>query len=318
MPPRVVVTRPFSDDALAPLRAAAAVDLYPEDRTIPADELAARLRDAEGLLCVPGDPVGEAAIEAGRRLRAIATVSVGFDHVDVAAARARGIALAHTPEVLTDSTAELAFALILAAARRLVEGDTLVRAGRWTGFGPGLFLGTELAGATLAIVGPGRIGGAVARRALAFGMRVLTVGTRRRADLEAAGCEAASLEQALAAADFVSLHVPLTPATRHMIGARELARMKPEAVLVNTSRGAVVDEAALVRALAAGRPGGAALDVFEHEPDVPAALRALPNVVLLPHLGSATRAARGRMLAAAVADLVTMLRGERPRFSIPG
>lgn len=316
MPPRVLVTRPISEEMLAPLRAAAEVDVFAEDRRIPADALAAGLARAEGLLCFPGDPVDARAILGAPLLRAIATVSVGYDHVDVRAARARGVGLAHTPGVLTDATAEIAFALMLAAARRLLEGDALVRSGRWAGFQPTLLLGKELAGSTLAVVGAGRIGGAVALRGLAFGMRVLYVARSRRKELEARGCAPALLERALAEADVVSLHVPLTPATRHMIGAAELATMKRDAILVNTSRGAVVDEAALVQALAAGRPGAAGLDVFEREPEVPEALRSLPNAVLLPHLGSATHATRARMMASAVADLVAMLRGERPQFPV--
>jgi glyoxylate reductase len=318
MRPAVLVTRALPEEWLAPLRAAAQPAVVEADRTISAAALRERIAPFEGLLCFPGDPVDRSVIEAAPRLRAIATVSVGYDHVDVAAARERGIGVAHTPGVLTEATAELTFALLRAAARRVVEGDALVRSGAWTGWGPAQLLGKELAGATLAVIGPGRIGGAVARRARAFDMRVLYVGRRAHPDLDALGCAPAPLERALEEADFVSLHVPLEPATRHLIGAAELARMKPDAVLVNTARGPVVDEAALARALAERRIGGAGLDVYEREPEVPAALRALPNVVLLPHIGSATRATRARMAAAAIAGLLALLRGERAEHEVAG
>lgn len=315
--PRVYVTRPIPDAWLAPLRAACEVEACPEDRPIGRDALAAAIAGAQGLLCFPGDPVDAAVIAASPRLRAIATVSVGFDHIDLAAARARGIVVTHTPGVLTAATAELAFALLLAAARHVVRGDALARSGGWRGWSPTLLLGKELAGATLAVIGPGRIGGAVARRARAFEMEVVYVGRGPHPELDAIGCRGApSLEDALAAADFVSIHVPLSPETRHLIGRAAIARMKQGAILVNTARGPIVDEAALASALEDGRLAAAGLDVFEREPEIPERLRALENVVLLPHLGSATEATRARMAAVATTDLVAALTGGEPRFPV--
>ncbi|MBI3770829.1 MAG: D-glycerate dehydrogenase [Deltaproteobacteria bacterium] len=273
--------------------------------------LARRLRDVDGLLCLLTDRIDADILARAPRLRAIANRAVGYDNVDLHAAAARGIVVTNTPDVLTETSADLAFALILAAARRVCEGDRLVRAGRWRGWSPDLLLGQDVHGATLGIVGLGRIGAAVARRAQGFGMRVL-YHQRRPVPHLPAGATKVALGRLLAAADIVTLHVPLTAATRHLIGARELARMRRGAILVNTSRGAIVDEAALARALASGRLAAAGLDVFAREPHVPRALRARANVVLTPHVASATTATRTRMAVVAARNLAAVLAGRRP------
>jgi glyoxylate reductase len=234
-------------------------------------------------------------------LRALATVSVGLDHIDLAAAERYGIPISYTPDVLTEATADLTFALLLASARRLNEAERYLRDGRWTEWSFDLLLGTEVHGKTLGIVGPGRIGRAVARRADGFGMRVLYAGRER-----------SELERVLRESDFVAVTVPLSGATRHLIGAEELAMMKPGAILVNTSRGPVVDEAALAASLHSGHLGGAGLDVFENEPTVNPELLKCDNAVLVPHIGSATRETRDGMARLACRGLAQILRGERP------
>ncbi len=250
---------------------------------------------------------------AGPGLRVVANVAVGHDNVDVEACRRRGVVVTTTPGVLDQATADLAFALVLATARRVVEADAFIRAGNSWSWSPDLYVGLDVTGATLGIVGLGRIGRAVARRAAAFDMRVLATPSRSGADAAAElGVETLPLDSLLRESDIVSLHCPLTPETRHLIGAPQLALMKPEAILVNTARGPIVDEAALVAALVEGRIGGAGLDVFEHEPDIHPDLVGRPDVVLLPHIGSAGRRTRLRMLELALDNARAVLAGEPP------
>ena len=310
MPPRVLATFPLPVAARAAL-GKVVLTTYRGPQPMPRTALVAALRRVDGVLALLTDRLDATLLAGAPRLRAIANCAVGYDNVDLRAAATRGIVVTNTPDVLTEASADLAFALLLAAARRVAEGDRLIRAGRWRGWKPDLLLGTEVHGATLGIVGLGRIGMAVARRARAFGMRV-RYHQRRAALHPPAGATRASLTRLLATADFVSLHVPLTAATRHLIGRRELARMKAGAILINTSRGAVVDEPALVRALASGHLAGAGLDVFAREPHVPRALRTLPNVVLTPHIASATSATRTRMATLAARNLAAALAGRRP------
>lgn len=275
------------------------------------EELAARIATADGLLCLLTDRIDAAFLACAPRLRAISSVSVGVDHIDLAAATARGIPVGHTPGVLTETTADLAFALLLSTARRVVEADRYVRDGRWGAWAPDLLLGRDVHGATLGLVGLGAIGRAMARRARGFGMRVLAWSRTRRplGDLDGAVAWT-ELPALLAASDFVSVHVALTPETRGLLDARALAAMKPGAILVNTARGGIVDETALVAALREGRLGGAGLDVFEREPIAPGdPLLALPNVVVAPHIGSASVATRARMAALAVENLLAALDG---------
>jgi glyoxylate reductase len=310
MPPRVLATFPLPPTARAAL-GKVTLTPYRGPQPMPRTALAAALRRADGVLALLTDRLDATLLADAPRLRAIANCAVGYDNVDLPAAAARGIVVTNTPDVLTEACADLAFALLLAAARRVAEGDRMIRAGRWRGWSPDLLLGTEVHGATLGIIGLGRIGAAVARRARGFGMRVL-YHQRRAAARPPAGVRRASLARLLATADFVSLHVPLTSATGRLLGARELARMKKGAILVNTSRGAVVDEKALVRALVSGHLGGAGLDVFAREPHVARALRTLPNVVLTPHIASATSATRTRMATLAARNLAAALAGRRP------
>ena len=277
-------------------------------------DLAAALAGYAGLVCLLTDRVNAAVLTANPDLAVVANVAVGYDNIDLAAARRLGIVITNAPGVLTDATADLAMALILGTARRLPEADAFVRDGRWTSFHllPDL-IGVDVYGATLGIVGMGRIGQAVARRAAhGFGMRVLYHSRTRLPD-DSVPAHPVPLEQLLAEADFVSLHAPSTPQTWHLIGAAELAQMKASAILVNTSRGPLVDEEALVDALARGQIAGAGLDVFEAEPTVHSGLLALRDrVVLLPHLGSATRRTRRDMAATALANAAAVLRGEPP------
>jgi glyoxylate reductase len=254
----------------------------------------------DAAVCYLVDRIDEAFL-ATPGLRAVATVSVGVDHVDLAAAARHRVAIVHTPDVLTEATADLAFALVLAAARRLGEAERYLRAGRWTRWSFDLLLGTDVSGKTIGVVGRGRIGRAVARRAEGFGMPVLFAGRER-----------AELERVLREADVVCLTVPLTAETHHLIGAAELALMKPTAILVNTSRGPIVDEAALAAALLAGGIAGAGLDVFEDEPRVHPDLLRCENAVLVPHIGSATRETRLGMALLACRGLAQALAGERP------
>ena len=299
---RAFVTRALPGGALDRLGAAHEVEVWPERLPPPPEELAARAAASDGLLTLLTDAVTAELIEAAPRLRAISNYAVGVDNIDLAAATAGGIPVGHTPDVLTDTTADLAVALMLGIARRLVEGDALVRRGESPTWGPDLMLGRDLHDATVGIVGMGRIGRAVARRLEGFGAELLHTGRSG----------GVPLDRLLERADFVTLHCPLTPATRGLIGARALARMKPTAYLVNTARGPIVDSAALTAALRDGEIAGAALDVTDPEP-LPAdhPLLAAPNLLVLPHLGSATHATRERMADKAVDNLLAGLAGER-------
>jgi glyoxylate reductase len=308
--PAVYATRALPGEGFRRLAERTALRVWPGPGAPNAEALRREAAEAEGLLCLLTDRVDGALLAACPRLRVVSSCSVGVDHVDLAAAAQRGIPVGHTPGVLTETTADLAFALLLAAARRVAEGDRFVRDGHWTParrWEPDFLLGRDVHGATLGIVGLGAIGRAVARRASGFAMRVLAWSRTRR---EGLGVEWVSLRELLAASDFVSLHVPLTPETRGLLDRERIGWMKPGAVLVNTTRGGVVDEAALAEALSAGRLAGAGLDVFEEEP-LPAGspLLRLSNVVLSPHIGSASIATRTRMADLAVENLLAGLDG---------
>ena len=313
--PRVFVTRALPGDApLARLRAAAEADVWPLDRPPTPDELADRAAGCAGLLTMLTERVDAALLDRRPEVRAVANMAVGHDNIDIAAATERGVLVTNTPGVLTETTADLAFALLLAAARRLAEGERAVREGAWGPWHPTWMLGAAVHGATLGVVGPGRIGAAVARRAEGFGMRVLYHGRR-----EAPGFpgERADLGALLRASDFVSAHVPLTAETEGMFGAEAFARMRPHAIFVNTSRGGVVDQAALRDALVRGEIGGAALDVTTPEPLPPGdPLLDAPNLLVTPHVGSATGPTRERMADLAVDGLLAALAGERPEHLV--
>ncbi len=290
------------------------VDSNPHDHPMERGDLLHAVRDKHGLLGMLVDRIDAELMDNAPNLRMIANCAVGYDNIDLAYATKRGIPVSNTPGVLTEATADLTFALLLAVARRIVEGDKMVRQDRWPSWAPLRFLGSEVHGKTLGIVGPGRIGMAVARRARGFSMRVLYQGRRR---LDAAtehelGVEYRDLPGLLSESDSVSLHVPLTPETRHLIGEKELSLMKPSAFLVNAARGPIVDEKALLAALQKGVIAGAGLDVFENEPKLTPGLVDLQNVVLLPHVGSATLETRTSMARLAAENLLAGLRGEVP------
>ncbi|HVV83818.1 MAG TPA: D-glycerate dehydrogenase [Kofleriaceae bacterium] len=317
--PRVVLTARLPGDVAGILAGHDLVGPSAAEGSWPRARWLAELPAADALICLLTDHVDADVLDRASRLRVIANYAVGFDNIDRAAAAARGILVANTPDVLTEATADLAFALLLAAARRLGEGERLLRSGGWHGWSPGLLHGVEVHGQTLGIVGLGRVGRAVARRAHGFGMTIVASGHADRAPdvRDAPGITPLPLDELLARADFVSLHTPLTAATRHLIDARALARMKPTAVLVNTARGEVVDEAALADALERGHLAGAGLDVFANEPHVDPRLLAAPRLVLLPHLGSATAGARARMGELCASAVAAVLRGERPPNLVP-
>jgi glyoxylate reductase len=284
------------------------------------ERLLGELADADGLLALLSLRIDEALLARAPRLRVVANYAVGYDNIDLAATARRGIVVTNTPDVLTDATADLALALLLATARRLPEGEALARSGRWHGWEPEQLPALDLDGAQLGIVGLGRIGRAVARRARGFGMRI-TYAQPRPAPAEVEATLAATwlpLDELMATADAVTLHCPLTADTHHLIDAARLMRMKPRAVLVNTARGPIVDEAALAAALAHGRLLGAGLDVFEEEPRIHPALLAAPRAVLMPHLGSSTPATRAKMAELAAQSIVDVLAGRRPAHVVHG
>jgi len=302
--PRLFIARRLAVDPAAVAGGGLEIDQWDEERPIPREELLRRAALADAIVATLSDRVDAELLAAAPRLRVVANHAVGYDNVDVAACTTRRVWVCNTPDVLTDATADLTFALILAVARRVREGERIVREGRWKYWAPTMLLGLELRGALLGIIGYGRIGKAVAERARGFGMEVIWSGG------SAAG--SVPLDDLLARSDVVSIHCPLTPATRHLIGAARLSRMKRTAILVNTARGPIVDEAALCAALQAGTIGGAGLDVFEDEPRVHPGLLGRDDVVLVPHIGSATGATRARMAELALTDAARVLRGERP------
>jgi lactate dehydrogenase-like 2-hydroxyacid dehydrogenase len=314
-PAKIVITREIPDAALKALREAGEVWMSGADRPLSPTELREAVAGASAVVSMLHDRVdGAVADAAGPGLRIVANVAVGYDNIDVEALNSRHVVVTNTPGVLTDATADLTFGLLLALTRRLGEGERLLRAGRPWSFHLGFLLGTGLQGKTLGIVGLGQIGQAVARRALAFGMRIAYTGrSRAAADVEEAlGARHLPLDELLGTADVVSLHCPLTPETHHLINARTLRLMKPGAFLVNTTRGPVVDEPALAGALAGGVIAGAALDVFEKEPEVEERLLTMENVVVTPHLGSATVETRTEMALLAARNVASVLAGNGP------
>ena len=311
--PQVFVTRRIPEPGLALLREACDVRVNPHDRVLNADELMAAAEGCDGLLCLLTDTVNRSFLKAVRP-RVVANLAAGVDNIDLAAATEFGIPVTNTPGAVTEATADFTWALMLAAARRLGEGERYVRRAQFTGWSPTLMLGCAMHERTLGIVGLGRIGQAVARRASGFGMQVLYHQRRRDLDAEAAlGVRFCDLAQLLSQSDFVSLHTPLTPETRHLIGADEIASMRPSAVLVNTARGEVVDAQALREALHQGHLAGVGLDVYQDEASgIDPRWFDTPRVTLAPHLGSATREARDTMARMAARDLLLVLDGKRP------
>ncbi|RRO18209.1 D-glycerate dehydrogenase [Saccharopolyspora rhizosphaerae] len=312
---RVVVTRAVPESAVELLREVAEVEVCDQDRPLAPEELREAVNGADGVVAMLHDRIDAELVEAaGEQLRVVANVAVGYDNIDVPAVSERGVTVTNTPGVLTDATADLAFGLLLSVTRRLGEGERLLRSRTpWT-FRLDFMLGTGLQGKTLGVVGLGGIGQAVARRARAFGMHIAYTGRRRAAQEVEAELDARYLpmEELLRTADVISLHCPLTEQTHHLVDDGALAAMKPTAIVVNTSRGPVVDEKALARALREGRIGGAALDVFENEPEVDPGLLELDNVAMAPHLGSATTETRTAMAELAARNVAAVLTGEPP------
>ena len=298
MKPAVLLTRRIPSSVFARLEAACDVDLYDGPGAMDAAELKRRLAGKQGLICVLTDKITGELIDAAPGLKVVANIAVGYDNIDVPAVKARGVVVTNTPDVLTEAVAEFTWGLILSLTRRITEGDRLVRRGGWKGWALDFMLGSELRGKQLGVIGRGRIGRAVAAKAPAFGMSVAFA----KHDM--------SLDELLVSSDVISIHTPLTRETKHLIDRRALARMKRTALLINTSRGPVVDEEALVWALGERLIAGAALDVYEREPEVPKAFWSLENVVLAPHLGSATRETRTAMIDLAVSNVLAVLSGE--------
>ncbi|MBI5154373.1 D-glycerate dehydrogenase [Candidatus Poribacteria bacterium] len=311
---KVFITRPIPAAGLETLRAAGLeAEMRDTDSPVPRAEFLARLEDCSAAIVMLTERIDAEVLDRHPQLRIVANFAVGINNLDVPECTRRGVALTNTPDVLTDATADLAWGLLLSAARRIVESDQVLRSGAWDGWGPLQFLGCHVSGKTLGIIGPGRIGRAVARRGRGFDMRVVYYGTGTNVEIEReCGAVRLELDALLAEADFLSIHCPLTPGTRHLIGAREFARMRRTAVLVNTSRGPVVDESALVTALRNGTIAAAGLDVYEDEPRVNPGLLALPNAVLAPHIGSATHQTRSIMAELCARNIVAFARGERP------
>jgi glyoxylate reductase len=298
--PRVLLTRRIPRSILERLEADVDVDLYEGTGAMTADELRVRVRDKDGLVSVLTDKVTRELLGEADRLKVVSNIAVGYENINIPAARERGVVVTNTPDVLTEATAELTWSLILAVARRIAEGDRLIRRGGWKGWTLDFMLGTELRGKQLGIIGRGRIGRAVAAKAPAFGMHAVFA----KHDM--------SLDELLISSDVISIHTPMTPETRHMIDRRTLARMKRTAILVNAARGPIVDEEALAWALNERLIAGAGLDVYEREPIVHEALLTLENVVLVPHLGSATRETRTAMIDLAVSNVLAVLAGRPP------
>jgi glyoxylate reductase len=310
----IVVPQYLHEPGLGMVREAARVTYWPEDSPMPREKLLAAVADADGVLSHPATRFDREVLEHAPNLRVISNIAVGYDNVDIAACTERGIAVCNTPGVLTDATADVTLALMLAVCRRVVEADKFTRAGQWRYWTPLLMVGQDLTEATLGIVGMGRIGLEVARRAKGFRMRILYHNRNRRPDAEAElGARYVDLRTLLAESDFVSLHVPATPETRKLIGATELASMKPTAYLINAARGAVIDQAALIDALRERRIAGAGLDVYDPEPIAPDnPLLELDNCVLMPHVGAATIRTRQRMSELAARNVLAVLKGEKP------
>ncbi len=310
--PKVLVTRRVPESGVQKLREVADVDLWDEDQPIPRDVLLQKVRDIEGIFCLLTERINDELLDAAPRLRVVSNMAVGFDNIDVAACTRRGIPVGNTPGVLTETTADLAFALLMAGARRISEGERYVRAGKWTTWGPLLLMGPDIYGATLGIVGIGRIGQAMARRAKGFDMRVLYYDTQAPPAVdEKLGVTGVDFDRLLEESDFISIHTPLLPATRHLFSTAQFEKMKPTAVLVNSARGPIIDQRALYEALRDGKIGYAALDVTDPEPipmDDP--LLTLENCLIVPHIGSASVTTRNRMSSMAADNLLAGLRGE--------
>lgn len=313
MKPTIFVTRRLPQPPLDRLAEVFDVSINPDNRVLSKREVMDGVQGKDALLCLLTDAIDAEVMDAEPNLRVLSNYAVGYNNIDVEAATERKLPVTNTPGVLTDTSADLAFALILASARRIAEGDAFTRAGKFDGWGPLMMLGYDVYGKTLGILGMGRIGTAVAKRAQGFDMRVLYTNRSDRPEAEQKyNAQKVDLETLLRESDYLSVHVPMSDETRHMIGAEQLAAMKPTAFLINTARGPIVDEAALVEALRSGEIAGAGLDVYEEEPALAPGLAECENAVLIPHLGSATIETRTKMAQLAVENAIAVIEGRRP------
>ncbi|PKN79966.1 MAG: D-glycerate dehydrogenase [Candidatus Cloacimonetes bacterium HGW-Cloacimonetes-1] len=307
---KALITRALPDAAQQKLSEVFDLVINPHDRALTHDEIILQIADCDALICLLTDTIDKAVIDAAPRLKAICNYAVGYNNIDVEYATAKGIVVCNTPGVLTESTADLAWALLMSAARRIVEGDQMMRRGEFPGWEPLMLLGNDVWGKTIGIIGMGRIGQAMARRAGGFGMKVLYSGSAAKAlDFPATYCD---LDSLLQQSDFISIHAPLTVQTRHMIGTPQFEQMKDTAVLINTARGAIINEAELVLALQNKTISAAGLDVYEREPALAQGLAALPNVVLAPHIGSASIDTRTRMAIMTAENAIAVILGQEP------
>ena len=314
MKPRIVITREIFDDVIDYLKPHCDVDANQADVPYTPDALAARLARGDGLMCALTDKIDAALIARAPQLKVVANIAVGYNNIDVPACTARGIKVTNTPGVLDDSTADMAFALMLSTARRITEVESYIRKGEWTGWKLKQWLGVDVHHATLGIIGMGRIGQAIAKRAAGFDMKVIYHNRKRVSPEIETRVNAAhmSMDELLAQSDFIILQMPYSPDTHHLIGAAQLAKMKPTAILINSTRGGVVDDKALIHALKTGVIRAAGLDVFEGEPKLDRGFLELKNVVLTPHIGSSTEATRRAMAMTAAQNLVAALSGQKP------
>ena len=310
--PLIYLTRAIPGKALSLLEENFKVEINPEDRPLTRKELLKNVAGKDGVICQLTDRIDAEIFEAAKGIKGFANYAVGYENIDVPAATERKIPVSNTPGVLTDATAEMAWALIFAASRRVVESDNYLRSGKWKCWGPLQFLGGEITGKTLGIIGGGRIGTSVALKSKGFGMKILYVSRHSNDIIDSIpGSEKVMMEELLERSDFITLHTPLTDETYHLIGEKEISLMKRSAYLINTARGPVVDETALVRALSEKRIAGAGLDVYEKEPELAKGLSSLDNVVITPHTGSATTAARSNMGIKAALNITAMIKGEK-------
>ncbi len=316
---RVFITRRIPEAGVALLKERGyAVEVYEKDQSVPQELLAGRVRSCDGLISLLSDRIDKSIIDQAGALKVIANYAAGFNNIDVELARSKGIEVTNTPDILTPATADLTWALILAASKRIVESDTFLRAGKFKGWDPLLMLGGEITGKTLGIIGAGRIGQAVGKRAKGFDMQLLYFSRNKEKQFEIeTGARFLSLETLLKESDFITFHCPLTEKTHHLLNKERMKLLKPSVFIINTSRGAVIEEEALIDALAEGRIAGAGLDVFENEPHVPDRLLRLKNVVLLPHIGSATLETRSEMARIAAKNVISVLENNKALNPVP-
>ena len=310
--PKLFITRYIPEEAIKRLEEVFEVEIFPENRAITHEELKEKVKDIDALICLLTDNIDHEIIEAASNLKCISVYAVGYNNIDVETATKQGIVICNTPGVLTETTADLAWALIMSCARRIVEADCFVREGKFQGWEPMLMLGNDIFGKTLGIIGMGRIGRAVAHRALGFDMKVIYYDPQVDPESLPSDYVSVDLTTLCQNSDFISIHTPLTPETRHLIGEKEFNLMKSTAILINTARGPIIDEQALISALKENKIAGAGLDVYENEPVIPEELIKLSNVILLPHIGSASYETRTKMALLAAENAIAVIEGKNP------